>query len=81
MTLEYTIEVGWDAHTLAGYASYVTETPEEAIERRGTWFHPDFDSVVRREVGTDRWEYHAEDQVFDYQQKLEEYRAARREES
>lgn len=75
MTFEYTIEIGFDAHVSAGYEDYVTSTPEEAIERRGTNFHPDFDDVVRREVGTKKWYYFPEDQVYDRSQKLAEYLA------
>jgi len=76
MPLEYTIEIGWDAHVHAGYANYVTSTPEEAIDLRGTDFHPDCDSVVRREVGTEQWTYHPDDQKFDRAEKVAEYRAA-----
>lgn len=65
MELEYTIEIGFDNHVSAGYASYVTSTPEEAIDLRGSNFHPDCDSVVRREVGTETWTYHPDDPFYD----------------
>ena len=77
MSLEYTIEVGYDTHVSAGHESYVASTPEEAIERRGTNFHPDFNCVVRREIGTTQWHYYPEDQVYNYSEKLKQYREAR----
>ncbi|UDL16003.1 hypothetical protein QEH42_gp215 [Microbacterium phage Pumpernickel] len=81
MPLEYTIQIGYDSHVSAGYAKYVTSTPEEAIALRGTKFHPDFDVVVRREVGTTEWTYEREDQKYDYRQKIGEYRQANHEEN
>ena len=78
MTLEYTIERGWDQWTFAGYLPSTHSTPEEAIEACGVTFHPDFDSVVRREVGTEKWEYSEEDQKYDRAQKIDEYRAAKK---
>lgn len=77
MTLEYTIEMGWDQWTHAGYMPGAYASPEEALAARGSNFHPDFDSVVRREVGTEKWSYHNEDQRFNRKQKLAEYQAAR----
>lgn len=73
---EYTIAIGWDSHTLAGYSPYVTGTPEEAVERRGTEFHPHFDCVVRRPVEGGPWEFTPEIQTFDSQQKMDEYHVA-----
>lgn len=76
---EYSIAKGWDTHTLAGYRNFVTSTPQEALELEGTDFLPSCDDVVRREVGTEKWSYHPEDQVYDLPQKTEEWRVAQAE--
>lgn len=74
--LQFTVEYGWDAHISAGYDPKVYQSPEEAVEAQGVRFHPDFDSVVRREVGTVEWRYSSEDQKYDRAEKIQQYREA-----
>jgi hypothetical protein len=73
---EYTIEMGWDSHTSAGYDKEVYSSPEKALAAWGGNFHPDCDSVVFRKAGETMWRYKEADQKYDRLQKLQEYEVA-----